>query len=62
MKLAYKLREAAEMLSISYSTIYRMADRGEVATVKISNVRRIPLSEIERLAGGCEIGVKQRTD
>lgn len=50
-KLAYKLSEAAEMLSVSYSTIYRMADRGEIATVKVSNVRRVPITEIERLAG-----------
>ncbi|QUH20921.1 helix-turn-helix domain-containing protein [Alkaliphilus sp. B6464] len=50
-KLAYKLKEVAEMLSVSYSTIFRMVERGEIATVKVSTVRRIPLWEVERLVG-----------
>ena len=50
-KLAYKLKEVAEMLSVSYSTIFRMVERGEISTVKVSTVRRIPLWEVERLVG-----------
>lgn len=50
-KLTYKLSEVADLLSVSYSTIYRMVERGDIKTIKVSTVRRVPLAEVERIAG-----------
>ena len=43
--------EAARILSVSRSSIYRMMNDGSLSSVKIRRARRIPLSDIEQLFG-----------
>lgn len=43
--------EAASMLDICRGTIYNLIARGELRYVKIGRATRIPIAEIERLAG-----------
>ncbi|MGO9386256.1 MAG: helix-turn-helix domain-containing protein [Mycobacterium sp.] len=40
--------EAAEALSVSRSTIYRLFDAGQLAWVQIGGSRRVASAEIER--------------
>ena len=40
--------EAAEILGMSRSTIYKLITAGEIQSVKIGRSRRIPRQEIER--------------
>jgi predicted site-specific integrase-resolvase len=40
---------AAAQLGVSYSTMHRMAARGELKTMVVNGLRRVPDSEIERL-------------
>jgi excisionase family DNA binding protein len=40
--------EAAEVLSISRSSIYRLFDAGQLAWVQIGGSRRVAFTEIER--------------
>lgn len=40
MEKLYKARELAELLNCNPQTIYRMADRGEIESVKVGNMRR----------------------
>ncbi len=48
--LAVKPATAAEMLDCSRQYIYKMMAAGQLATVKIGASRRIPRSELDRLA------------
>lgn len=50
-RLAYSPAEAAEMLGVGRATIYNLMKRGELRSVTIARTRRIPLCELERLAG-----------
>ena len=55
------VKEAAEFLSVSRSTLYTMMDAGELASVKIGRCRRIPRVAVvqlaaERLRGGGRFG------
>jgi excisionase family DNA binding protein len=50
-RLAYRFPEAAAALGVSRAHLYNLAQRGELRTVKIGSSRRIPRSEVERLAG-----------
>lgn len=51
-KLLFSLHEGAEMLSCNYWTLFRMVKAGKIRTVRIgSKSLRIPLAEINRLAG-----------
>lgn len=43
--------EVAEILGVSRQHVVNMADRGELAAVKVGAHRRIPRSEVERLQG-----------
>ena len=43
--------EAAAMLGICRATIYNLISRGELRAQKIGRSTRIPITEIERLAG-----------
>ena len=43
--------EAARMLGICRATIYNLINRGELKYQKIGRSTRIPITEIERLAG-----------
>jgi excisionase family DNA binding protein len=42
--MAYRIRQAAELLSLPYSTLYDLVRRGELASVRIgTGVRKITL-------------------
>ena len=47
--------EAAQLLSVSRSSIYRMMNDGSLSSVKIRRARRIPLSDIEALTRAPEL-------
>ncbi len=46
-KAAYKIPEAAELLSISVSQFYRLMDLREIDTIKIGGCRRVTWHQIE---------------
>lgn len=50
--LAVTIDHAAEALGVSRATIYRLAGRGELRLVKLGAATRVPVAELERLAGG----------
>jgi excisionase family DNA binding protein len=47
-RLAYSMRETAEILGISYQTVYRLNKRGLVRSSTALRHKLFPLSEIER--------------
>ncbi|MFN6121341.1 MAG: helix-turn-helix domain-containing protein [Actinomycetes bacterium] len=49
-RLAYSAAEVAQLFGLSKATIYNMMNRGELRYTTIANRRRVPLSEVERLA------------
>lgn len=49
--MAVSTREAAAALGLSARTIARLIERDELASVKVGGSRRIPVAELERLAG-----------
>ena len=44
------IREVAERLSVSYQTIWGMVRRGEIDSIRIRSVVRIPESALSKLA------------
>lgn len=48
--LLVKPAEAARLLDCSRAFIYKLMDTGLLANLKIGNTRRIPMTEIERIA------------
>jgi excisionase family DNA binding protein len=50
--LLYTVPDAAKRLAIGVSTAWAMISRGEIKTVAIGRSRRIPHTELERIAGG----------
>lgn len=56
-KLLYTTAEAAKVLGIGRSTLYLLLGRGEIESVKIGALRRIPPTAldayVERIAGCC---------
>ncbi|MEE0899051.1 MAG: helix-turn-helix domain-containing protein [Acutalibacteraceae bacterium] len=48
MAKLYKAKELAEILGCNPQTIYRMADRGEIESIKIGTMRRFLMPERER--------------
>lgn len=50
---AYALspQAAADRLGLCRASIYNLMARGEIRTVKIGRARRIPVTEVKRLAG-----------
>lgn len=46
-KLAVGLREAADMLSISYPTIFRLVQRKKLRTIKVLRTHLVPLDQIK---------------
>ena len=46
----YNLSDAAERLGVSRSTVTRWVDAGSLRTIGTPKARRVPRSEIERLA------------
>lgn len=47
-KLLYTPEEAAEVLGMSRTRLYRLINSGEVESVKIGGLRRIPVAALER--------------
>jgi excisionase family DNA binding protein len=47
--VCYKVDDAARMLNVSRSTIYKLIAAADLASVKINNCRRIPGEAIEQL-------------
>lgn len=47
-KLLYTPDEAAEVLGMSRTRLYRLINSGEVESVKIGGLRRIPVAALER--------------
>ena len=48
MAKLYKAKELAEILGCNPQTIYRMADRGEIESIKIGTMRRFLMPEGEQ--------------
>jgi excisionase family DNA binding protein len=47
-ELLLRIDAAAQRLSISRATLYRMIQRGELSTVHIGSAIRIPVAALER--------------
>lgn len=45
MEKLYKAKDLAEILGCNPQTIYRMADRGEIESVKVGSLRRFLMPE-----------------
>lgn len=45
--MAYTVREAAKLISLSRSLLYRLIDLGEIQTIKIGRARRITSHQLE---------------
>ena len=41
----YKAKELAEILNCNPQTVYRMADRGEIESIKVGNLKRFLMPE-----------------
>ena len=50
--LLHSVREAARLLGIGQSTCWAMIARGQLKTIAIGRSRRIPHTELKRIAGG----------
>lgn len=48
MNKLYKATELAEILNCNPQTIYRMADRGEIESIKVGNLKRFLMPEGEQ--------------
>lgn len=46
MKLLLTVREAAETLSLSEATVWRLLERGDIPSVKIGRSRRIKTDDL----------------
>ena len=57
MDKLYKAKELAEILGCNPQTIYRLADRGAIESIKVGNLRRFLMPEGER-----NNAVKNRTE
>jgi len=52
-RIAYKVEHAADLLDCSRAYLYKLIALGKIRTVDLEGrTRRIPHSELERLAGG----------
>lgn len=63
--LLLTVQQAAEMIGVGRSTLYRIMDRGEIHSVHVGASRRIPLSAayafVDRLVNGCEDHPRERS-
>jgi excisionase family DNA binding protein len=48
---AYRINDAAVMLSLSRSSIYELLKTGQLRAIKLAGRTLIPASEIQRLVG-----------
>jgi|HigsolmetaAR202D_1030399.scaffolds.fasta_scaffold04796_10 excisionase family DNA binding protein len=51
-RAAYPMQEAAELLGVSRSHVYALAERGQLRLVRIGRRTVVPASEIARLLSG----------
>lgn len=49
-RLLFSLKEAAEMLGVSYWCLVDWQRQGRIRTVKCGRLRRVPVAEVERVA------------
>ena len=47
-RLLYRISEAADILGVSRSTLYRLIASGELATIRVGTAPRIPAKVLER--------------
>jgi len=47
-RLAYSMRETAEILGVSYQTVFRLHKRGLLRSCSVLRHKLFPLTEIER--------------
>ncbi len=59
-KLLFTLEEAEEILSLSRSQLYRLADQGDLATVSIGRSRRISREQLISFVESLEQSPKLR--
>ena len=48
-RLAHPINEAAELLAVDRSTVYKLIARGELRPVRVGSRQRIPADQLERL-------------
>ena len=60
-RAAYSVPEFAEAIGVSAGLVWRMVRKRRIRSFKIGRLRRIPASELERLAEGSNEGVPRRT-
>lgn len=53
-RLAYTVKEAAMLLSLSRSLVYELINAGKLETIKIGRARRITSRQLEAYIQGCE--------
>ena len=58
---AVTIAEAAELLRVHRSTIWRMQRDGQIVVIKIRGKRVVPIAEIERLLAGGDGARSPRT-
>ncbi|MBS1701420.1 MAG: helix-turn-helix domain-containing protein [Armatimonadetes bacterium] len=46
-KFLYSIEECAELLSLSRSQLYRLADQGDLESVKIGKSRRVTYTQLD---------------
>ena len=56
LRLAYSVAETAELLGISYASVYRLIQRGLLRTSGALRHKMIPLKEIERFLADSLVG------
>ena len=56
-----KTGEVAEILGVSRQHVVNLADRGDVASVRVGSHRRIPRSEVDRLRGATQLAPERLT-
>lgn len=53
-RLAYTVKEAALLLSLSRSLVYELINAGKLETIKIGRARRITSRQLESYVAKCE--------
>lgn len=46
---AYQLSEVAEMIGVSYRTLYNWAQRGDIPSVRVAGRHLVPAAELDRM-------------
>lgn len=48
-RLAHPINEAAQLLAVDRSTVYKLIARGDLRPVRVGSRQRIPAEQLERL-------------